>query len=597
MKQLIHRGVMIPPNYEPHGFHIRIAGNELPLTPKQEEMAVAWVKKLGTDYVKDQRFVSNFFKDFRYALGVRERIPPESFDFSEIQRYVDEDRIAKATLSKEERKRIAQERKAIRMANKEKYGYARVDGVKMENANYVAEPSCIYMGRGSHPMRGRWKEGPGEGDIELNLSPDAPKPPGNWKAVVFEPDAMWVARWRDKLSGKIKYVWLSDSSIIKQKKDIEKFEKARELGRNLKRVQRHILENLDAKDLRRRKTATVCCLIDKFKFRVGDEKDEEEADTVGASTLRPEHISFNGDGKVTFDFIGKDSVRQVIRAELPEQVVENLRELSVNAESALFGGVDSKRVSAFLDEVMTGLSAKVFRTHYASTAVDTKLGRTKVDPEDPEYLKKHVATMANLEAAKVCNHKRTIPKSWEGALHRKRERLEKRKNNARENAEKYRRRMMDQEKRYRKRLTAYEKKLEEQKKKLGGYIEQLKERTEQGRATTGLKKTIASKRRAINAQRERIRKLKKRHIERMKKLKKQMKKRKQSDQAYIEKLQLQVEAQRATRDYNLGTSLKSYIDPRIYCEWGRRLDFGWKLYYPRSLQRRFSWVESPITRG
>jgi DNA topoisomerase-1 len=29
-------------------------------------------------------------------------------------------------------------------------------------------------------------------------------------------------------------------------------------------------------------------------MRVGDEKDPEEADTVGASTLRVEHITFQG---------------------------------------------------------------------------------------------------------------------------------------------------------------------------------------------------------------------------------------------------------------------------------------------------------------
>lgn len=594
MKQLIHRGVMIPPSYEPHGFHIKITGNELPLTPTQEEMAVAWVKKLGTDYVKDRRFVSNFFKDFRRAVGIRARIPPEAFDFSEIQNYVDEERMRKATLSKEEKKRIAQERNAIRMANKEKYGYALVDGVRAENANYVAEPSCIFMGRGSHPMRGLWKKGPSEEDIELNLSPDAPKPPGNWNAVVWEPDAMWVARWQDKLSGRMKYVWLSDSSIIKQRKDIEKFEKAKELSRNLERVQRHILENLDAKELRRRKTATVCYLIDRLKFRVGDEKDEEEADTVGASTLRPEHISLNGDGTIIFDFIGKDSVRQVIRAELPEQVVENLEEFSVNAESTLFDGVDSKRVSTFLDEVMTGLSAKVFRTHYASTAVDSKLERTKADLEDPQYLKKHVATMANLEAAKVCNHKRTIPKSWEGSVRRKNERLEKREIKARENLEKHRQRMRDQEKKYREHLAKYEKNLEEQKEKLRDYLKQLKERKEQGRATKGSKKRIPPKRRAVKAQRKSIRKLKKWHADRMEKLKQQMERRTQGDQAYVEKLKLQIEAQKATRDYNLSTSLKSYIDPRIYCEWGKRLDFDWKLYYPKSLQRKFSWVDSPM---
>ena len=45
-------------------------------------------------------------------------------------------------------------------------------------------------------------------------------------------------------------------------------------------------------------------------MRVGDEKDPDEADTVGAITLRDEHINIEGD-KVTFDFLGKDIVRWV----------------------------------------------------------------------------------------------------------------------------------------------------------------------------------------------------------------------------------------------------------------------------------------------
>jgi len=37
--------------------------------------------------------------------------------------------------------------------------------------------------------------------------------------------------------------------------------------------------------------------------------------------------------------------------------------------------------------------------------------------------------------------------------------------------------------------------------------------------------------------------------------------------------------------------LKSYIDPRIYYSWGKSIDFDWKLYYPKTFQKKFSWVE------
>jgi DNA topoisomerase-1 len=71
--------------------------------------------------------------------------------------------------------------------------------------------------------------------------------------------------------------------------------------------------------------------------------------------------------------------------------------------------------------------------------------------------------------------------------------------------------------------------------------------------------------------------------------------RRQRDRASIEKSRLQIEARRQTRDYNLGTSLKSYIDPRIYYNWGKKVDYDWKLYYPKALQKKFSWVEMNST--
>jgi len=587
MENLRHNGVLVPPRYVGRGLTVEVRGETIKLSDEQEEMAVAWARKVGTPYVEDPEFAENFHRDFSEKLGMK--VLPGDVDFSEVLRFVEEERERKASLPREERKRLRDERKAEREANKERYGWATVDGVRMEIGNYTVEPSSIFMGRGEHPKRGRWKEGPRQEDIELNLSPDAPLPPGNWKGRVWESDSIWIARWRDKLSGKMKYVWPSDSSRLKQEKDIEKFDKAVELGENLGRVKRHIRENLESEDPLRRKTATVTFLIDHCKFRVGDEKDEEEADTVGASTLRPEHVSFNGDGTVTFDFLGKDSVRHNLRVEVPEQVVRNLKEFSAGAESTLFDGVDSKRVSEFLDEVMTGLSAKVFRTHYTSTAVEEKLDEARVGPDDPDYVKKHTAILANLEAAIVCNHRRTIPKTWERTLQNKKDRLEARKRRAKEQEKKQRQRMREAEGKYRERLAKYEGKLAEDEAKLEGYREQLREKEGEGRSTKGIKKRIASKRGVIKKQRERIRRLKRTHAQRMEKMRRQLEAKR--ERQAIEKQRLQIDAYERTRDYNLNTSLKSYIDPRIYYDWGKRVEYDWRSYYPKALRDKFSWVE------
>ena len=500
MRQLIHNGVMMPKPYEAKGLHISVKGNKVKLTPEQEEMAVAYAKKIGTDYDKDPVFVRNFFTDFSKALGLTEVLSQDEVDLGEVLTSVEREKEIKLGMSKEEKKRQAEARKAIREANKQRYGYATVDGEMVEIGNYAAEPSCIFMGRGKHPLRGSWKQGPRQSNIILNLSPDAPNPPGSWKEIIWEPDYMWIAKWDDKLSAKEKYIWLADTSNVKQQRDKEKFNRARELEKTIEKVRNHIILHLNADDIKRRKVATVCYLIDLLKLRVGDEKDEDEADTVGATTLRPEHVKISENGMATFDFLGKDSVRWKTEVQLPEAVVKNLNEFIKESNSSIFNGVRSDAVGQFLSEVFPDLTAKVFRTYHATKAVKEYLSQHKVPKTAPEHEKKHVATLANLQAAAVCHHKRTLPKNWKESLKKKRERLRK-----------------------------------------------LKE-----------KKTKKSLQR-------------------------------------IEKAKLELERMKVSRDFNLGTSLKSYIDPRVYRDWGRKVEYDWKLYYPKTLQRKFSWIDTQQT--
>ncbi len=496
MKQLIHNGVLVPPKPEWKRLRIAVGNRSIELTAEQEEMAVAWVKKLNTEYVNDPVFVKNFFTDFRRALNIREKVSPEDFDFSAVVRHVEKEKAIKQSLTKEEKRKLAAQRKEKREKNREKYGHAHIDGIDVEIGGYMAEPSSIFMGRGKHPLRGRWKHGPGESDIILNLSPDVPRPKGKWKDIVWQPDSMWIAKWDDILRGKEKYVWLADSSPMKQQRDIEKFDKAIELSKRIEDVRKHIMSNLDAEDLARRKIATVCYIIDALKLRVGDEKDPDEADTVGATTLRPEHLNFRGDGVVTFDFLGKDAVRWQKTIRLPKKVIENIQEFMKSTESSVFEGVGSKNVSLFLDEVLPSISSKVFRTFHASEVVAGFLHSSSISKPDPDYRKKHVATLANLEAAIVCNHKKKPRKNWRESLAKKRERLDKLK---------------------------------------------------------AMSSSSAKRRTEI--------------------------------------LKHQITAFQETKDYNLGTSLKSYIDPRIYYRWGLKVNYDWKLYYPKALQKKFSWVE------
>ena len=532
LKSLKHNGIFVP-LFELKGFKVKIQGQPIPLTAKSEQMALAWIRKRQSVLSPpDKVFMKNFMREFlgqlkmenpslgflgSFASEYVKRIEgyeandlcdPKAgihseVDFSEIANYLEVEKQNKASISQAEKKRQAGERKVKREELKQKLGFAEVDQQKLEIANWTAEPSCLFAGRGDHPQRGKWKEGPREEDIILNLSKDSPVPPGNWQGVVWEPEKMYVAKWEDKLTGKIKYVWFSDSAFLKQNREREKFKKAETLGKQIGKIEDHILRNLDDKDESRRKVATVAWLILKPNMRVGYEKDPDEADTVGAITLRQEHIKIEGD-MVHFDFLGKDSVRWVkdVRAHL--SAVRNLEEFMKTSKEYIFEGVDSKKVSRFLNEKMPGLTAKVFRTWRCTATVKEELEKSGVTKQDPDYRKSFAAKMANLKVAEVANHKRKIPPTFD------------------------------------ERVTQKEARLKELKAKLA-------EKKAEG------KKTDAWVTR-------------------------------------VEKARLDLDLMKQTKEYNLGTSLKSYIDPAAYVKWARKVDFDLEKFYPKTLQKKFSWA-------
>ncbi|MFQ6134428.1 MAG: DNA topoisomerase I [Nitrososphaerales archaeon] len=502
---LKHNGVAFPPPYEPHNLALTVRGKKIRLTPKQEEMAWAWAKKKDTPYVKDKVFASNFLSDFRKVLPPEySDLKMEEIDFSDIIRYQEEEKEWKSR--PEVKKKLAAERKKRREGLKERYGSAEIDGHRVEVANYMVEPPGIFMGRGKHPLRGRWKPRVYPEDVTLNLGEDAPKPPSKWSKMVHDHQSMWLASWVDKLTKKVKYVWLHDSSHIRQQRDKMKYDYAKKLESKLGRVRMHTRRGMSSKDEKVRKIAAVCYLIDKLCMRVGDEKDEDEADTVGASTLRVEHINLTS-RTIQFDFLGKDSVPWSKSISVGD---EDSRLFRKNLETFMagkkkgepvFDGVRSSDANRFLGRAMKGLTAKVFRTFHATNVTSSYLLRYSDCKEDSDFLKIYHAKLANLETAITCNHKRTPPKNWEQSLAKKQERLEK--------------------------------------------IKAKTPKTEKAKIRRG---------------------------------------------ELILKAKLAIQIAKETRDYNLNTSLRNYIDPRIYKSWSDYVDLDWRKIYTKTLQRKFSWA-------
>jgi DNA topoisomerase-1 len=472
---------------------------------KQENPTQAFLSSFSEEYLNKIENSSN--------MDVCDPNTPlnQDVDFSEVISYVEGEKVKKAVMTSEEKKQLAAERKVKREELKAKFAVAEVDGQKLEIANWTAEPSCLFAGRGDHPQRGKWKMGPNKSDIILNLSVEEKRREDlkkeGWKDVVWEPQKMYVAKWEDKLTGKIKYVWFSDTAFLKQNREKAKFQKAEILGKQIGRIEDHILRNLDAKDETRRKVATVCWLILNPNMRVGDEKDPDEADTVGAITLRDEHITIDKEaGMLHFDFLGKDSVRWVKDVKAPPEVIRNIEHFKAQPGEYLFVGVDSKMVSRFLSEKMSGLTAKVFRTWRCTKTVKEELERSGVKKEDPEYVKAHAAKEANLKVAEVANHKRKISPTFDDRLAKKEERIRE----------------------LRAKLTS---------------------KKSEGKKTDSL-------------------------------------------EARIRKAELDLQLSKEAKEYNLGTSLKSYIDPTAYVKWAKKVRFDLTKFYPKTLQKKFSWALS-----
>jgi len=548
-KTLQHNGILFPPKYESLGIKIKINGQNIDLTLDQEEMIYQWAKKKdapkpGTTekYIEDPVFQKNFVSDFTKTFnGKFKGIKYVDIDFTQPYKLVDKEKETKELMTKEEKKALAAKRKKIREELKVSYGKAIMDAKEVDVANYMAEPPGVFMGRGEHPMRGRYKPRVTAKDVTLNLGKEAKIPEGEWGKIVHDKDSMWIASWMDILTQKRKYVWLADTAGIKQERDQAKYDKAKKLSKEIESVKAQISKDMKNTDPKSRRISTACYLIYRTAMRVGDEKDPDEADTVGATTLRKEHIKL-AENAIEFDFLGKDGVRWVetIPAEgHDKQFYDNLKEFVSNKKEneEIFDGITSRHVNAYYSTIVKGLSAKVFRTYLASSVVSKNLRDHDNIKSESDMKKLFHAKSANLDAAIMCNHKRTIPKNFEASLQKKKDTLK--------NVEKAKpwEKSKDLLKKAESKITKTEKQKEQQK-------------------------------------------------ERIKKIKNVIRKRKAKHVERIEKLELQINLTEKTRDYNLGTSLRNYIDPRIFKTWTDEVGAEWEKLYTSALQKKFLWVKN-----
>ena len=110
-----------------------------------------------------------------------------------------------------------------------------------------------------------------------------------------------------------------------------------------------------------RQRATAMYFIDKLALRAGNEKGDDEADTVGCCSLRCEHVTLEPPNKLVFDFLGKDSIRYYNEVPVDEQIYKNVKIFKNNKDDSdeLFDRVQVCQVNESIHTVTNDGGARL----------------------------------------------------------------------------------------------------------------------------------------------------------------------------------------------------------------------------------------------
>ncbi|KAL6107141.1 uncharacterized protein ACO6RY_10833 [Pungitius sinensis] len=540
-KFLEHNGPYFPPDYRPLPDHVHFFydGKEVKLSLAAEEVAFFFGQMLDHEYTTKKVFQDNYFKDWRKEMTHEERLlisDLDKCDFREIH--------AMHKAKVEARKNFTKEEKlALKEANQkilDEYGYCLLDNHKERIGNFKIEPPGLFRGRGEHPKQGMLKKRIQPEDVIINCSRESrvPVPPAghSWKEVRHDNSVTWLASWTENVQGAIKYIMLNANSKLKAEKDWEKYEIARKLKLCVEDIRNQYNQDFKSKEMVTRQRAVALYFIDKLALRAGNEKDEgETADTVGCCSLRMEHITLheNLEGNkyvVEFDFLGKDCIRYYNKVPVIKKVFKNLNVFleNKNPKDDLFDLLNTGMLNKHLSSLMTGLTAKVFRTYNASITLQQQL-KELTNKSANEFEKLLSYNRANRAVAILCNHQRAPPKTFDQSMAN----LQAKIDGAKEN------------------LALAKTTLKQAKK----------EAKTKGSSNAKLQILVEGKKAAV----------------------------KRSEEKLL-KLELQAMDKEENKQIALGTSKLNYLDPRISVAWCKNMGVKIEKIYNKSQRDKFAWA-------
>lgn len=598
-RSLEHKGPVLAPDYVPLPDRVKFYydGKPFKLAEPAEEVAGFYARMLDHEYTSMETFNKNFFKDWRKEMNKQEKDLIQDLkkcNFKEMAEYFKEESEKRKAMSKEEKQAIKAQQDEIT----NEYGFCVVDGHKQKIANFRVEPPGLFRGRGQHPKMGKLKKRIRPEDIIINIGKGVSRPEApsghRWKEVRHDNTVSWLASWTENIMNNVKYVMLNPSSKAKSMKDFQKYEKARELKEHVDLIRKNYTNDFKAKEMLIRQRAVALYFIDRLALRAGNEKDEEQADTVGCCSLRIEHIKLteeiddgsdlsqgdtmsetsspikqvkvkkekdsnstmndsqnhnnsnnnsidtstnhtnkkfksenNGETShnikymVAFDFLGKDSIRYENKVPVEKRVYKNLKHFiqGKSQTDELFDRLTTASLNKYLNSLMDGLTAKVFRTYNASKTLQDELDK-RTDPKMTPAEKLLAYNRANRAVAVLCNHQRAPPKTHD------------------------------------KQMENLEQKIKEKEKQIKATKKELKQAKKDGDS----------------------------------KNKEKLTKRLETYKTQLHKLDIQRADKSENKTIALGTSKLNYLDPRITVAWCKKYDVPIDKVYNKTQREKFLWA-------
>lgn len=426
---LQHNGPYFSEPYKPHKTPVIINNKEIILEPLAEEYSTMYAKYIGTKYIESNIFKKNFWKDYKDTVKYLNVNSLDEIDFSLIKKYLEKQREKKLSLTSEEKEKI---KNKIKKAE-EPYKYCIIDGVQQNVGNYKIDPPSIFIGRGSHPKTGKIKPRVYPEDVTLNLDKEAKIPDTldghKWGSIIHDQSVIWLATWKDIINNKNKYIFTSLESFFKARNDEKKFELARKLKKKINLIREKYELELENNDSKMKQLATALYFIDNFALRVGGKKESKnEADTVGVTSLRVEHITLLEKNIIKLDFLGKDSIRYCKKVSVHTIVYENLKEFIKNKskKDELFDLINANILNEYLDSFMEELTAKVWRTFNASFLFQKELDKLSSSKKIDLFTDKNeklnflisIFNQANAEVALLCNHQKNVSSNLDDTINK-----------------------------------------------------------------------------------------------------------------------------------------------------------------------------------